>query len=197
MKIGIIDNFDSFVYNLVRYVRETDNVTVVVQRNNEVDYNELDSCDAILLSPGPGIPSEAGELLNVIRCYSGHKKMLGVCLGHQAIAEVFGGTLEQCPAPVHGKATDMTVITEDTLFTGLPQVLPVGRYHSWKINPSGSPYLKITAQTEDGTIMALRHTSHPTCGVQFHPESVLTPQGRQIIENWIREPFLILDNELL
>ena len=194
MKIGIIDNFDSFVYNLVRYVRETDNVEVVVQRNNEIDYDELDTCDAILLSPGPGIPSEAGELLNVIRRYSGQKKMLGVCLGHQAIAEVFGGILEQCPAPVHGKATDMTILTDDPLFVGLPQTLPVGRYHSWKITPNGSPFLKITAQTEDGTVMALRHTSHPTSGVQFHPESVLTPQGRTMIENWIHEPFFILND---
>lgn len=194
MKIGIIDNFDSFVYNLVRYVRETDNVEVVIQRNNEIDYDELDTCDAILLSPGPGIPSEAGELLEVIRRYSGQKKMLGVCLGHQAIAEVFGGILEQCPAPVHGKATDMTILTDDPLFEGLPQTLPVGRYHSWKITPNGSPYLKVTAQTEDGTVMALRHTSHPTSGVQFHPESVLTPQGRTMIENWIREPFVILND---
>lgn len=195
MKIGIIDNFDSFVYNLVRYVRETDDVQVVVQRNNEVDYDELDTCDALLLSPGPGIPSEAGELLNVIKRYSGKKKILGVCLGHQAIAEVFGGKLEQCPAPVHGKATDMTVITSDPLFADLPQTLPVGRYHSWKITPQDSPHLIITAQTEDGTVMALRHATHPTCGVQFHPESVLTPQGRQIIENWVREPFYILNDE--
>jgi anthranilate synthase component II len=195
MKIGIIDNFDSFVYNLVRYVRETDNVQVVVQRNNEIDYDELDTCDALLLSPGPGIPSEAGELLEVIKRYSGKKKILGVCLGHQAIAEVFGGRLEQCPAPVHGKATDMVVITEDPLFAGLPKKLPVGRYHSWKITPHDSPNLIITAHTEDGTVMALRHTTHPTCGVQFHPESVLTPQGRQIIENWVREPFYVLNNE--
>ena len=187
MKIGIIDNFDSFVYNLVRYVRETDNVQVVVQRNNEVDYDELDTCDAILLSPGPGIPSEAGELLEVIKKYSGKKKMLGVCLGHQAIAEVFGGSLEQCPEPVHGKATDMDILVSDPLFEGLPHTMPVGRYHSWKITQNGSPFFNITAQTEDGTVMALRHTSHPTSGVQFHPESVLTPQGRQIIENWIRE----------
>ena len=187
MKIGIIDNFDSFVYNLVRYVRETDNVEVIVQRNNEIDYDELDTCDALLLSPGPGIPSEAGELLDVIKRYSGKKKMLGVCLGHQAIAEVFGGHLEQCPEPVHGKATDMTLLTADPLFEGLPQTMPVGRYHSWKITAQDNPLLQITAQTADGTVMALRHATHPTSGVQFHPESVLTPQGRQIIENWIRE----------
>jgi len=187
MKIGIIDNFDSFVYNLVRYVRESDNVEVVVQRNNDIDYGELDTCDALLLSPGPGIPSEAGELLNIIKRYSGQKKILGVCLGHQAIAQVFGGTLLQCPEPVHGKASEMTVLLEDTLFAGLPLSMPVGRYHSWKIDAGETGLIEVTAQTADGTVMALRHASHPTKGVQFHPESILTPQGRQIMENWIRE----------
>lgn len=187
MKIGIIDNFDSFVYNLVRYVREVDDVNVVVQRNNDIDYDELDSCDALLLSPGPGIPSEAGDLLEVIMRYSGKKKMLGVCLGHQAIAEVFGGTLERCAHPVHGKASDMTLIGQDPLFAGLPETMPVGRYHSWKISAEKNPLIQITAQTEDGTVMALRHTTHATSGVQFHPESILTPNGRQMIENWIRE----------
>ena len=188
MKVGIIDNFDSFVYNLVRYVREVDDVQVIVQRNNDIDYDELDSCDALLLSPGPGIPSEAGDLLEVISRYSGKKKMLGVCLGHQAIAEVFGGTLERCPQPVHGKASDMTLIGSDSLFAGLPDTMPVGRYHSWKISAENNPLITITAQTEDGTVMALRHASHPaTSGVQFHPESILTPQGRQMIENWIKE----------
>lgn len=191
MKVGIIDNFDSFVYNLVRYVREVDNVEVIVQRNNDVDYDELDTCDAILLSPGPGIPSEAGELLNVITRYSGKKKMLGVCLGHQAIAEVFGGTLMQCPEPVHGKASDMMVVLEDSLFAGLPQSMHVGRYHSWKITADENSLIQVTAQTEDGTVMALRHATHPTKGVQFHPESILTPQGRQIIENWINDPFIL------
>ncbi|MXN89967.1 aminodeoxychorismate/anthranilate synthase component II [Flavobacterium sp. Sd200] len=187
MKVGVIDNFDSFVYNLVRYVREVDGVEVIVQRNNDVDYEELDSCDAILLSPGPGIPSEAGELLNVISRYSGKKKMLGVCLGHQAIAEVFGGTLEQCPQPVHGKASTMQLLKPDSLFNGLPDAMPVGRYHSWKITADNNPLLEVTAQTEDGVVMAFRHTVHDTKGVQFHPESILTPQGRQMIENWIRE----------
>ena len=187
MKIGIIDNFDSFVYNLVRYVREVDNVQVIVQRNNDIDYDELDSCDALLLSPGPGIPSEAGELLQVISRYSGKKKMLGVCLGHQAIAEVFGSSLERCPQPVHGKASDMTLIGSDPLFAGLPDTMPVGRYHSWKISAENNPLIQVTAKTQDGTVMALRHATHPTSGVQFHPESILTPQGRQMIENWIRE----------
>lgn len=183
-KIGIIDNFDSFVYNLVRYVRECDNTEVIVQRNNAIDYAELDQCDAILLSPGPGIPSEAGELLNVIRTYSGKKKLLGVCLGHQAIAEVFGGTLKRCELPVHGKSSNIQLKKTDALFHGLDDELQVGRYHSWEVDLTTAPELESIAQTE-GIVMALRHKTHPTVGVQFHPESILTPKGRQLIFNWI------------
>lgn len=186
MKVGIIDNFDSFVYNLVRYVREMEGVEVVLQRNNAVDYAVLDTCDAILLSPGPGIPDEAGELKNVILKYSGKKKMLGVCLGHQAIAEVFGATLEQSSEPIHGKSSEMEVIKNDFLFFGLPKKMDVGRYHSWQVSLAELPeQLEITAITEDDTIMAIRHTSHATTGVQFHPESILTPLGRQMIQNWV------------
>ncbi len=187
MKIGIIDNFDSFVYNLVRYVRECENVTVVVQRNNAIDYSVLDDCDAILLSPGPGIPDEAGELKAVIQRYSGKKKLLGVCLGHQAIAEVFGGVLERCPEPIHGKSSPIMVEKSDNMFVGLPNELEVGRYHSWQISTNNSTDLEVLARTKDGVVMAIRHVSHPTKGVQFHPESMLTPFGRQMIQNWINE----------
>lgn len=187
MKVAIIDNFDSFVYNLVRYVREIEGVEVSVQRNNAVDYSILDACDAILLSPGPGIPDEAGELKNVIRRYSGKKKMLGVCLGHQAIAEVFGAQLEPCPEPIHGKASAISIQTSDPLFIGLPNQVEVGRYHSWQVNAATAGELAITAQTADGIVMALRHPSHATSGVQFHPESMLTPEGRAMISNWIKE----------
>ncbi len=183
-KIGIIDNFDSFVYNLVRYVRECEDTEVIVQRNNAVHYEELDQCDAILLSPGPGIPSEAGELLNVIRRYSGKKKLLGVCLGHQAIAEVFGGTLKRCEIPVHGKSSILKVEKTDFLFFGLEDQLEIGRYHSWEVDLTTAPELESIAQT-DGIVMALRHKTHATLGVQFHPESILTPKGRQLIFNWI------------
>lgn len=184
MKIAVIDNFDSFVYNLVRYLRECDNVEVVVQRNDVVDYELLDQCDAILLSPGPGIPSEAGELLSVIRRYSGKKGILGVCLGHQAIAEVFGAKLEPCPSPVHGKASPIMIDHEDAFFAGLPETIDVGRYHSWQVKEEVAD-LKITARTADQTIMAFRHRTHPTIGIQFHPESILTPTGRTLITNWI------------
>lgn len=187
MKIAIIDNFDSFVYNLVRYVREVEGVKVTVQRNNAVDYKILDDCDAILLSPGPGIPDEAGDLKEVIRRYSGKKKLLGVCLGHQAIAEVFGAQLEPCPEPIHGKSSPISVNIEDPLFKGLPERLEAGRYHSWQVAAKSTGELKITARTDDGIIMALRHPSHPTSGVQFHPESMLTPEGRAMINNWIKE----------
>lgn len=184
MKIGIIDNFDSFVYNLVRYVRELEGIEVVVQRNNQINYAVLDSCDALLLSPGPGIPSEAGELLNIIRRYSGKKKILGVCLGHQAIAEAFGGTLQKCVKPLHGKGSTMYIEKTDYLFFGLDKELEVGRYHSWEVDLKDAKELESIASSE-GVVMALRHKKHPTTGVQFHPESILTPKGRHMIANWI------------
>ncbi|ASS47727.1 MAG: aminodeoxychorismate/anthranilate synthase component II [Candidatus Fluviicola riflensis] len=185
MKIAVIDNLDSFVYNLVRYVRECEDVEVFVQRNNAIDYDLLDQCDAILLSPGPGIPDEAGELKTIIRRYSGTKGVLGVCLGHQAIAEVFGSKLERCPVPIHGKASVVSIDNDEALFVGLPGMVEVGRYHSWQVSQDGNSALKITARTEDQTIMAFRHVSHPTIGIQFHPESILTPTGRTMITNWI------------
>lgn len=187
MKIGIIDNVDSFVFNLVRYVREAGDVSVIVRRNNAIDYAELDTCDALLLSPGPGIPDEAGELKAIIRRYSGRKSILGVCLGHQAIAEVFGAQLEPCLLPIHGKASPIRLHADEPLFQGLPEIIDVGRYHSWQVNPELSETLELTARAADGTVMALRHRTHPTCGVQFHPESILTPHGRAIIMNWINE----------
>lgn len=186
-KIGIIDNFDSFVYNLVRYIKEQSNTEVIIQRNNAIDYAKLDECDALLLSPGPGIPSEAGELTRIIQRYSGKKKILGVCLGHQAIAEVFGGELIPCVEMVHGKSSILHVQKNDFLFFGLANSFPVGRYHSWQVSIPENTQLEITAETADGTIMALRHKTHPTKGIQFHPESILTPLGRQIITNWINE----------
>lgn len=183
--IGIIDNYDSFVYNLVRYIRECENVRVIVQRNDALQYEELDHCDAILLSPGPGIPDEAGGLKQLIHAYADKKPMLGICLGHQAIAEVFGSQLEQCPEPVHGKASLLQVEDDSLLFEGLPAQFPVGRYHSWRVQNEPNPSLTITGRTEDGTIMAFRHSEYPVRGLQFHPESILTPNGRQLIQNWV------------
>lgn len=187
MKIGVIDNFDSFVFNLVRYLRESSNADVIVQRNNNIDYKELDTCDMILLSPGPGIPKEAGELMNVIKKYSGMKKILGICLGHQAISEVFGGKLEQCEIPLHGKSSFVNHLLDDSLFKNISKEFQVGRYHSWKVNNEIPPDLEIIAVTEEEEIMAIRHKEFEIKGIQFHPESILTPEGRRIIENWIND----------
>jgi anthranilate synthase component 2 len=183
MKIGIIDNFDSFVYNLVRYVRE-EGAEVVVQRNTKIDFRELDSCDALLLSPGPGIPIEAGSLIEVIFRYNTTKPILGVCLGHQALGEYFGGKLKQCPEPIHGKASKMTILKQNVLFTDLPTEIEIGRYHSWEVDVSNASELEITGITGEIT-MAFQHKKLPVCGVQFHPESILTPEGRTMIKNWL------------
>lgn len=184
MKIAVIDNFDSFVFNLIRYIKEEEH-EVVVQRNNRLDFEVLESADAILLSPGPGIPSEAGDLLEVIKRFHGKKPILGVCLGHQAIAEHFGDALIPCPEPIHGKASRITISKESGIFQNLPTEIEVGRYHSWQTRISPSSELEITASTADSVVMALQHKTAPTVGVQFHPESILTPLGRKMIQNWI------------
>ncbi len=184
MKITVIDNFDSFVFNLVRYIRE-ENHEVIIQRNNHINFEALESSDAILLSPGPGIPSEAGLLLSVLDQFSGRKPILGICLGHQAIAEYYGENLIRCPKPIHGKASEIQVIRKSPLFEQLPSNLAVGRYHSWQTSISGSGELETTAISNDSVVMAIQHKIHPTIGVQFHPESILTPHGRKMIQNWL------------
>jgi anthranilate synthase component II len=185
MKIAVIDNFDSFVYNLIRYIKEEEH-EVIVQRNNQIDFDELESADGILLSPGPGIPSEAGNLLEVIHRFHGRKPILGVCLGHQAIATHFGDALIQCPEPIHGKSSRITITQESEIFQNLPKELIVGRYHSWQTEISSTSELEITATTEDAVVMAIQHKTLPTIGVQFHPESILTPFGRKMIQNWLK-----------
>lgn len=185
MKVAVIDNYDSFVYNLVRYIKN-EGVEVRVMPNDKVDSNYLDHCDAILLSPGPGIPSEAGELMQVIENYSASKKMLGVCLGHQAIGEFFGGKLIQDTTPVHGESSIATCLNNHLLYQSLPPKIQVGRYHSWHICRESLPAsLSITSELEDGMIMGIHHNEFPIYGVQFHPESILTPQGKQLIKNWL------------
>ncbi|HCD77790.1 MAG TPA: aminodeoxychorismate/anthranilate synthase component II, partial [Prevotella sp.] len=159
---------------------------VDVVRNDKFKIEDLSCYDKILLSPGPGIPSEAGLLLNVIKAYAGKKPLLGVCLGHQAIAEVFGGTLRNLQNVYHGVATPCRVVADDILFNGLPKEFEVGRYHSWVVDRSTLPScLEVTSESPDGEIMSLRHRELDVRGVQFHPESVLTPVGKQIISNWI------------
>ncbi len=184
----LIDNYDSFTFNLVHYLEEL-NCEVVVLRNDEFEIEELQSFDAILLSPGPGIPSESGLLLEVIKTYASTKKILGICLGHQAIGEVFGATLLNLDTVFHGVSTKINITdTTETLFSNLPQQIEVGRYHSWAINPTNFPeVLEVTSVSENGEIMSIRHKNFNVKGVQFHPESILTPSGKTILANWIQE----------
>ena len=185
MKIAIIDNYDSFTYNLAHLVRSL-GAEVTVYRNDQFQLPQLQTFHKIILSPGPGIPSEAGLLLEVIRLYAGQKPMLGVCLGHQAIAEAFGGSLTNLDEVFHGVATPCHQTTDDILFRGLPKSFLVGRYHSWVVNDDAFPdCLEVTARSDEGQIMALRHRNYDIRGIQFHPESVLTPDGRRILDNWL------------
>lgn len=185
MKIVIIDNYDSFTYNLAHLVKEL-GADVTVLRNDQFHLDELDTYDKIILSPGPGIPSEAGLLLDVIKAYAGKKSMLGVCLGHQAIGEVFGGQLTNLSDVFHGVATEGTQFGNDPIFFGLPKRITMGRYHSWVVSKEGFPEcLEITAESDEGQIMALKHKDYDIHGIQFHPESVLTPEGTTIVKNWL------------
>ena len=187
-KIAVIDNYDSFTYNLVHYLEDFDN-KVTVLRNDEFELDELQAFDKILLSPGPGIPDQAGLLKAVISKYAESKSILGVCLGQQAISEVFGGSLINLNKVYHGVATKVTqFVTDETLFNGLPNEFEVGRYHSWVVSNANFPsVLETTSIDENGHIMSLRHRTLDVKGVQFHPESVLTPFGKKIIENWIND----------
>ena len=186
MKIVIIDNYDSFTYNLAHLVKEL-GVEVTVYRNDQFELPQLEEFDKIILSPGPGIPSEAGLLLDVIRTYAGKKPMLGVCLGHQAIGEVFGGQLTNLSDVFHGVATEGTQFGNDPIFAGLPKRIVMGRYHSWVVSKDGFPScLEITAESDEGQVMALRHKEYDIHGIQFHPESVLTTEGKTMIGNWLK-----------
>jgi len=185
MKIVIIDNYDSFTYNLSHLVKEL-GAEVTVVRNDRFRMEELEPYSKIILSPGPGIPSEAGLLLDVIRTYAGRKPILGVCLGHQAIGEVFGGRLENLSDVFHGVATEGTQLENDEMFFSLPRRITMGRYHSWVVSREGFPdCLEITAVSDEGQIMALKHKELNIRGIQFHPESVLTPDGKKMLQNWL------------
>jgi len=186
MKIAVIDNYDSFTYNLVHYLEDL-NASVTVFRNDELELEELESFDKILLSPGPGIPDEAGLLKPIIAQYAATKSILGVCLGQQAIGEVFGGSLINLDKVYHGVASKVTpIVTDEPLFNNLPTPFEAGRYHSWVVNTADFPeVLEITSTDENGQIMSLRHKTLDVKGVQFHPESVLTPQGKTILKNWL------------
>lgn len=186
MKIVIIDNYDSFTYNLCHLVKEL-GAEISVFRNDKFEMDELESFDKIILSPGPGIPSEAGKLLDVIKHYAGKKPVFGVCLGEQAIGEAFGGKLINLGKVFHGIQSPAHVIADDYLFNGLPKTIQVGRYHSWVVDKETLPEcLEVIAQSDEGQIMALRHRTMDIRGVQFHPESVLTPEGKQLFSNWLK-----------
>src|SRR5215210_188931 len=186
MKILVFDNYDSFTYNLVHLVEKIIHEKVDVYRNDQIPLEKIKEYDKIILSPGPGIPSEAGLLLDVIREYAPTKSILGVCLGHQAIGQVFGGELENLSTVFHGVATPCTLATDNILFKGLPEQIEVGRYHSWVVKEEGFPEdLEITARDNNNYIMGLQHKKYDVKGVQFHPESVLTPDGEKILRNWL------------
>ena len=186
MKTVIIDNYDSFTYNLAHLVKEL-GAEVDVLRNDKFELEELEKYDKIILSPGPGIPEEAGLLLEVIRTYAGRKTILGVCLGEQAIGQAFGGKLTNLSEVFHGIQTNVKIKNKDYIFSGLPTEIPVGRYHSWVVDTDGFPEeLVITAISSEGQIMALKHREYDVHGIQFHPESVLTPDGKQIVGNWLK-----------
>ena len=186
-RVVIIDNYDSFTYNLAHLVKQL-GAKVEVFRNDQFTLNQLERFTKIILSPGPGIPEEAGLLMDVIRTYAGRKPMLGVCLGHQAIAEVFGGKLVNLKEVYHGIATEGTQFGNDPIFSGLPKCIVMGRYHSWVVDRAGFPdCLEVTAMSDDGQIMALRHRNYNIHGIQFHPESVLTPEGATIVRNWLQQ----------
>jgi anthranilate synthase component 2 len=187
MKILVFDNYDSFTYNLVHLVEKIIGEKAEVHRNDQIPLEEVKNYDKIILSPGPGIPTEAGLLLPLIKEYAASKSILGVCLGHQAIGQAFGGTLVNLSTVYHGVATPIKLSGDKSLFEGLPQELEVGRYHSWVVSDEGFPEeLEITARDANGFIMALQHKTFDVRGVQFHPESVLTPQGETILRNWLK-----------
>jgi anthranilate synthase component 2 len=188
MKILVIDNYDSFVYNIIHIIRELgygDNLSIV--RNDKIEIDEVGKYDKILLSPGPGIPSEAGIMQEVVKRYGATKSILGVCLGLQGISEVYGAELYNLKEVMHGVATVTNVVNEDILFEGIPTSFLTGRYHSWAVDPSSDlSNLVVTSTDIQGNIMSARHKDYDVRGVQFHPESVLTEHGKKMIENWLK-----------
>jgi len=187
MKILIIDNYDSFTYNLVQYVKELTDAQVDVYRNDAISLAGIGAYDSVIFSPGPGLPEQAGIMIDAIKQYAPHKKMLGVCLGHQAIGMAFGAQLQNLKKVYHGVQTPVQITdTKDPVFKNIAPETEVGRYHSWVIDPKTlSPELKVTARSEDGQIMAIKHKKYPVWGLQFHPESIMTEEGKKMIQNFL------------
>jgi anthranilate synthase component II len=186
MKILVFDNYDSFTYNLVHLIEKVTDCTVEVRRNDSVTMEEVDHYDWILLSPGPGLPAEAGILIPLIEKYHKTKRILGICLGHQAIAEAFGGRLINLEEVLHGVSLPVSLNRRDYIFDKIPETFNTGRYHSWVVDKKLPDSLECLAADKDGYVMALRHKKYDVRGVQFHPESVLTEWGEQLIRNWLR-----------
>lgn len=192
-KLLILDNYDSFTYNLVQLVEQQGQWNFDVIKNDKISLEEVNTYEKILLSPGPGLPSEAGIMPQVLSVYASTKSILGVCLGHHAIAEAFGGNLYNFSQPVHGIQRKTTILEDDILFKNLPQTFEVGLYHSWAVNKENFPKdLLITALSEKGVIMALKHKTYDVRGVQFHPESIMTAYGREMVWNWLNKKNKIL-----
>ncbi|MCV9385431.1 anthranilate synthase component II [Reichenbachiella ulvae] len=187
MKTLVLDNYDSFTYNLVHIIRELEgDENLEVHRNDQIKLEEVAKYDRILLSPGPGLPKDSGILMDTIKTYAPDKNILGVCLGHQAIAESFGGTLYNLPNVLHGIATNVNVKVKDILFGDIPEQFKICRYHSWAVDPKKQGDIEVTAVDDEGEIMALKHKEYDVRGVQFHPESILTEHGIKMMENWIK-----------
>lgn len=188
MKILLLDNFDSFTYNLVHVLEKISHVNVTVVRNDSLDFDAVKNFDKIVLSPGPGLPTEAGCMMQLIQTFAGKKPILGVCLGHQALALHFGAKLVNLPAVFHGVSIQTEILNQGILFKNMPKIIATGHYHSWVVDELNFPQdLKITAVANQKYIMAFEHKNQNICGVQFHPESILTPLGDNILANWVQE----------
>ena len=186
MKILVLDNYDSFVYNLVHYINQLGFADVDVFRNDKISLGDVAKYDKILLSPGPGIPKEAGIMLDLIKEYADTKSILGVCLGHQAIAESFTGELENMGEVLHGVGSTINIIADDVIYTDLPKSFEVGRYHSWQVKKdSVANSFEVTAVDGNNNVMSIRHKEYDVVGVQYHPESILTENGLEIMKNWL------------
>jgi len=189
MKVLVFDNYDSFTFNLVHYLEKTELCTIEVYRNNEISLDQVEQFDKIVISPGPGLPKDAGILMPLLKQYSFKKSILGICLGHQAIAESFGGELFNLTSVQHGIQKKVRIIKSDPIFSNIPNSLEVGLYHSWAVSKNNLPEeLEVLSEDENGTIMAMRHKIFNLKGIQFHPESIMTPLGEQILRNWLLEP---------
>ena len=186
MSVLLIDNYDSFTYNLSHALEKLTDQKVHVFRNDQISLDQIEAYDSIVISPGPGLPATAGVVPDVIRRFYAHKKMLGVCLGHQAIAEVLGGHLLNLSEVKHGRQSTATILIREPLFHGLPDKIQIGHYHSWVVGSPVPEGFLCTMKDADGLIMAMQHESLPIYSVQFHPESVLTPHGEKILENWLK-----------